>query len=264
LEKLAATAIYPCKNREAGCGETFTANGKGNHLAECLFQSRECPFGKLSGRGCAWTGALSDIAVHIKDKHCSETAEVQGHFKVKLLDLSRGKRYHQAVLIMGELFYLSWEVRGDAFSFGVFYFGPKKETETFKYGIKIGNSEEHVTVTRKCHSYVEGGLKDLQPEKCVRLYYNTIQNYLIQDTGLLCEIEIGREKLDGFVLQESQECLQIVCATCVGRDSADDIATRYPSVFEFPLRRDIGQMSTLHLQPPIHALNWEHLYFNSD
>jgi len=189
---------------------------------------------------------------------------VQGHFKVNLLDLSRGKRYHQAVLIMGELFYLSWEVRGDAFSFGVFYFGPKKETETFKYGIKIGNSEEHVTVTRKCHSYVEGGLKDLQPEKCVRLYYNTIQNYLIQDTGLLCEIEIGREKLDGFVLQESQECLQIVCATCVGRDSADDIATRYPSVFEFPLRRDIGQMSTLHLQPPIHALNWEHLYFNSD
>ena len=69
-------------------------NGKGNHLTECLFQSRECPFRKLSGGDCAWAGTLSDIPIHIKDKHCSETAEVLGHFKVKLLDLSRGRRCH--------------------------------------------------------------------------------------------------------------------------------------------------------------------------
>ena len=151
---------------------------------------------------------------------------MQGHFNVKLLDLSRGKRYHQVVFILGELFYLSWETKGDAFSFVVFHFSPKKESETFKYGIKVGNSEEHVTVTRKCHSYLEGGLKDLQPEKYVKLYYNTIQNCLSENTDLLCEIEIGREKLDGFVLEELQECLQTVCAIYVGRDSVEDIATR--------------------------------------
>jgi len=201
-------------------------NGKGGHLAECLFQSRECPFKKLSGGGCAWNGTLSDIAVHITDKHCSETAEVQEHFKVKLLDLSRGKRYHQVVLFMGELFYLTWEITEDAFSFGVFYFGPKKETEALKYGIEIGNSEEQVTVTRKCHSYVEGGLKDLQPEKYVKLYYNTLQNCLSESTDLWCEIEIGREKLDGFVLEELQECLKAVGIICVGWDSADDTVTR--------------------------------------
>jgi len=226
LEKLAATAIYPCKNREAGCEETFTVNGKGSHLTECLFQSRECPFRKLSGGDCAWTGTLSDIPVHIKDKHSSETAEVQGHFNVKLLDLSRGKRYHQAVVILGDLFYLSWETKGEAFSFGVFHFSPIKKTEVFKYGIKIGNSEEHVTVTRKCHSYLEGGLKDLQPEKYVKLYYNTILNCLSENTDLSCEIEIGREKLDGFVLEELQECLQTVCVICVGRDMSEDIPTR--------------------------------------
>jgi len=225
LEKLAAAAIYPCKNREAGCAETFTANGKGNHLAECLFHSIDCPFRKLSSGGCAWAGTLSDIPVHIKDKHDSETAEVQGHFKVKLLDLSRGKRYHQAVLIMGELFYLTCETNGEDFSFGVFYFRPKKETVAFKYGIKIGNSEEHVAVTRKCHSYLEGGLKDLQPEKCANLYYNTIRNFISERKDLTCEIEIGREKLDGFVSEESQDCLQTVCATCVSWERADDIAT---------------------------------------
>jgi hypothetical protein len=152
---------------------------------------------------------------------------VQGHFKVKLLDLSRGRRYHQAVLILGELFYLTWVIEGGAFSFGVFHFGPAKETESFKYGIKIDNSEEYVAVTRKCHTYLEGGLKDLKPEKYVKLYYNTIQNCLSENTDLSFEIEIGRETLDGFASEELQEILQVSCDVCVSQDSAAGIATRY-------------------------------------
>ena len=46
LEKLADTALYPCKNKEAGCQETFTLENRCNHLAECLFHSKECPFRK--------------------------------------------------------------------------------------------------------------------------------------------------------------------------------------------------------------------------
>jgi hypothetical protein len=69
VEKLAATAVYPCKNREGGCEETFTADNRESHLAVCLFQSRECPFRKLSGVDCPWTGSLSDIAVHIVAEH---------------------------------------------------------------------------------------------------------------------------------------------------------------------------------------------------
>jgi len=215
LENLATTAIYLCKNREAGCGEIFTLEDKDKHLAECLFQSRECPFRKLSAVDCTWSGTLSDIPAHIKAEHYSETAEVQGHFKVTLPYLSTERLYHQAVLILGELFYLTWETRGNAFSFGIFYFGNKRETEAFKYGIKIGNSEEYVTVTRKCHSYLEGGLKDLQPEKYVKLYYDTILNCLGENTDLSCEIEIGREKLDGFVSEEIQEVLEVVFVTCI-------------------------------------------------
>jgi hypothetical protein len=63
LVQLAATAIYPCKNREGGCEETFTLNDRENNNAECLFRSRECLFRKISGVHCAWTGTLSDIPV---------------------------------------------------------------------------------------------------------------------------------------------------------------------------------------------------------
>jgi hypothetical protein len=63
---------------------------------------------------------------------------------VKLLDISRETGYRQAELIVGELFYLTWETGSDAFSFVVLQFGRKSESEVFKYLIEIGNSEGNV------------------------------------------------------------------------------------------------------------------------
>jgi hypothetical protein len=124
---LAATTIYPCKNKEAGCEETFTVNDRDKHLAECLFQNRECPFRKFSGVDCNWNGPLSDIALHVSDKH-DETSKMPGHFKLDLLNFVVGWRYCVAVLTLGEIFYLAWEMEGDTFRFGVFHLGPEKET----------------------------------------------------------------------------------------------------------------------------------------
>ena len=50
--------------------------------------------------------------------------------------------------------------------------------------------------------------------KYVKLYYDTVLNCLSESTDLVCEIEIGREKLDAFVLEELQEILQVVCVIC--------------------------------------------------
>jgi len=225
LEKLAAKAIYPCKNGKAGCGEIFTLEDRDNHLAECLFQGRECPFRKLSGVDCNWSGSLSDIPVHIKAKHYSETAEVQGHFKVTLLNFAVGRRYRKVVFTSGELFYLTGEREGDVFSFGVFHFGRENETIDFKYGLNIGNTAEYVTVTRKCHSYLEGGLKDIQPGKCVTLHYGTIQECLGENRNLSCEIELGKWKLEGFAVEDMQEYLQVCCAICSSEPNSGSRAT---------------------------------------
>ena len=60
---------------------------------------------------------------------------------------------------MGELFYLTWEIGTYAFSFEVLHFGRKYEVEGIKYEIKIDNSEENISMTRQCHSQLQGGLK---------------------------------------------------------------------------------------------------------
>jgi hypothetical protein len=111
---------------------------------------------------------------------------------------------------LGELFYLTWESGSDVFSFAVLHFSRKNEVEDIKYRIKIGNSEKNVSMTRHYHSYLQGGLKNLLPEKCVAMHYGTLLEYLSESGDLLCEIEIGSNRLNGFVSEDMQECLPVV------------------------------------------------------
>jgi len=87
---------------------------------------------------------------------------------------------------------LTWETGSDVFSFTVLQTGRKGEFEVFKYLIEIGNSEGNISLTRQCHSYLQGGLKNWQPGKCVSLSYCTVQKRLGENGDLSCETEIGK------------------------------------------------------------------------
>jgi len=43
---------------------------------------------------------------------------------------------------------------------------------------------------------------DLQPEKCVKIFYDTIVDLVDENKRLSYEFEIGREKLNGFLLEQ--------------------------------------------------------------
>jgi hypothetical protein len=159
------------------------------------------------GVNCSWTGILLDLEAHIIHKHDDEVSTGRNHFIMLLYSLARGKSYPLPVFTLGELFYVTLESEGDAFCFGVFHFGPKEESEAFKYGIKIGNSEEHISVTRKCHSCLEGDPMNLQPDKYVKIYFDTVLNFVDESGHLSCECEIGREKLNGFLSEEARKSL---------------------------------------------------------
>jgi len=112
---------------------------------------------------------------------------------------------------LGELFFFIGGSKSEYFKCAVLHVGPQEETEAFKYGTKIGNSEEYVAVTSKCPSYLDVILEVLPCRKCVEINYNTILDFVSESGYLSCEIEIGREKLDGFVSEELQEFLPVVC-----------------------------------------------------
>jgi hypothetical protein len=225
LEKIAALIIYPCKNREAGCEETFTLDEINSHQSECLYQIRECPFRKLSGVNCPWTGILLLTNGHVKSEHWSETSETGRHFKVRLLNVSTSRRYRRAVFISDELFYLVWEIRRIAFYFSVFHFGHRKDNDVFKYSIKIGNSEGHISTTRVCHRYLEDNREALEPGNCATFHYGAVEEYLSEGGHLSCEIEIGAETLNGSADQLTQECTVVEHEVSDSSDNDDLLST---------------------------------------
>jgi len=212
LENLAAAAIYPCKYQDAGCKENFTLDERNKHLSVCLYQSRKCPVSVILGVDCSWTGDLFHMLVHIRAEHANVIAKVPGHFNVIMLDLVRQRVYFQMLLVLGSFFWLICCSENKEFKFTVLHVHFKEGSEAFKYGIKIGNSEEYIAVTRKCQSYLHVDLKALERKNSVVISYDTVLDFVNESGCLSCEIEIRREKLNGFVLEELQEHLEVVYA----------------------------------------------------
>jgi hypothetical protein len=59
----------------------------------------------------------------VRIDHSSEAIQNVRHFKVKMLNISSETRYRQAVLILRDLLYLTWEIRSETFRFAVLHFG---------------------------------------------------------------------------------------------------------------------------------------------
>jgi E3 ubiquitin-protein ligase SIAH1 len=192
LEKSAATAVYPCKNREAGCEETLSISDKTEHLSECVYQSTKCPFTILSPINCPWAGILCEIGGHVRSVHGSEISDYTGWFEVKLQNFYTARRYCKAIFIGDKLFYLLWEVSFDTFYFAMFHVGNKKEAEDFTYEFKICKLLENISITGTCNSYLEPKWKVLRRGECVTLHYSTVQNYVNQNRDLSCEIEVRK------------------------------------------------------------------------
>jgi hypothetical protein len=208
VEKIATTLNYPCKNRAAGCELTFTMGDINNHLSECLYTSRECPFRKLSDVDCNWTGTFILVKAHVRSNHWRETSDTGRHFAVKLLSVSTSQQYRKAVFILDELFYLVWKITSSALYFSVVHVGDK-ESEVFRYNIKIGNSEGYNSIVRVCHKYLEVKSAALEPWNCATFHYGAVEEYLSEEGHLTCEIEIGVETPNVSSVQQVQECIVV-------------------------------------------------------
>lgn len=215
LEKVAAAAIYPCINREAGCKEILTAGTRNDHQKVCLYQSRECAFKKLWGVNCPWTGIPSKMKDHVSSEHEYEFTGPAPHvgrryprtmfqvpgsmfqvpssmFQVTLQNVSPGKNYGKAILIDNHLFFLVWEIREDTFYFAVFYAGHEKEATGVTYEFEIYRKALKFAISGVCHSYLEEKREVLTPGECVTIPYGTVQKFVSESKELRCVIKVGK------------------------------------------------------------------------
>ena len=192
LEDIAQNAIYPCKNRPGGCNEVLSVDDKVAHESSCLYETRVCPFTKLTGDSCAWTGVMSQVGAHVRCDHGCQTQNSLGIFVLKLETLCASKHYMQAVFAFGELFFIFWKTKECHIQFAVFHAGPKTDTEEFTYKFSVKRDNEKISMRAICHSYLQETSTVLQPGECVFLPYGTMLKYLSKNSDLSCDIKIRR------------------------------------------------------------------------
>lgn len=192
LEDIAQNAIYPCKNRQGGCNEVLSLDDKVAHELTCLYEKRVCPFTKLSGDSCVWTGTLSQVVDHVRCDHGSQAQNSLGIFVLKLETVCASKRYMQAVFAFGELFFIFWEIKECLIQFAVFHAGPNTDTEEFTYKFSVKRDNEKISMRAICHSYLQETSTVLQPGECVVLPYGTMLKYLSKNSNLSCDIKIRK------------------------------------------------------------------------
>ena len=192
LEDIAQKAMYPCKNRQGGCNEVLSFDDKVAHELKCLYEKRVCPFTKLSGESCVWTGALSQVVDRVRCDHGCQTQNSLGIFVLKLETLCASKLYTQAVFAFGELFFIFWEIKECLIQFAVFHAGPKTDTEQFTYKVTVKRDNEKISMRAICHSYLQETSTVLQPGECVVLPYGTMLKYLSKNSNLSYDIKIRK------------------------------------------------------------------------
>jgi hypothetical protein len=192
LEGIAKSTMYPCKNREAGCLQILSMDSRLHHEIQCSYKKRKCPFAKISKDSCRWTGIMSNIGIHVRQEHSSETKDVSGVFKITLETLCASKYYRQAVFTLGKLFFVLWEIKDCNIIFAIFYVGPQNDVEKFTYYFKIRKHNEKISMSATCHSYLQDIGEVLQPGECVVLPYGTALKYLSKCNDLSCEVEIRK------------------------------------------------------------------------
>ncbi|PNF30020.1 E3 ubiquitin-protein ligase SIAH1B [Cryptotermes secundus] len=193
LENIATETLYPCKNTLRGCTKLLTKNLIRPHADECTFDNHKCPFAKISNTGCNWRGTLDTVRRHVEANHKGSCVQrVSRKFKTVLHNVSCSQRYYQAIITMDELFYVSWRVQSGVFYCAVFYIGPKKGANNFRYRFSISTKDgDTYSASSLTHSYYENVNDVFRHGKCVMLDYSAVQRSCSENKDLPFRMEIS-------------------------------------------------------------------------
>lgn len=194
LESLAVEKLYSCKNFQMGSTK-LVARSRDKLLAdECLFERQKCPFAKISNTRCSWSGPMDAVRTHVESRHRGNCVQrVSRKFKTVLHNISCSQRYYQAIITLGELFYVSWRVQSGVFYCAVFHIGQKQIPPQFKYRFAISTKDgEEYSISCLTHSYFENVNDIVQQGKCVMLHYSVVQRSCNDKGDLPFRMEISQ------------------------------------------------------------------------
>ena len=197
LENIARSCIFPCKHHEEGCVEILPLERRKSHYLDCVYETRACPFNKLSKSECPWQGLLSGIKDHVMNVHDFETdsRKEDGEFALHLKDFGRSKSYFASVLKLGEHFSVLFKTTENEFFCIVILTGNKTKASEYKYRFTIEKADltEYMSSDLKVQSICNNLEDILKPGTCAAFLYGSVAKFLDTDKILNCEMEIYKD-----------------------------------------------------------------------
>lgn len=169
----------------------------------------KCPFASLSKEECSWSGPLTGLKDHVKNVHGNgnDTHEANDVFNVILTALSPKQHYRKAVLTLGKVFYIYWEIRDGNFYCCVLCGDVQQNASkyTYKFVITSDSGDKKISMSFPTLSILENIEEVLQSGECVILNYNTVVKFLNTSSYLECELKISDVEADANDLQSCSE-----------------------------------------------------------
>jgi hypothetical protein len=137
---------------------------------------------------------MDTVRTHVESRHRGNCVQrVSRKFKTVLHNISCSQRYYQAIITLGELFYVSWRVQSGVFYCAVFHIGPKQISPQFKYRFAIATKDgEEYSLSCITHSYFENVNDIVRQGKCVMLHYSIVQSSCNDKGDLPFRMEISQ------------------------------------------------------------------------
>lgn len=162
LEKILATAIYPC------------------------------PFAALEEFRCDWSGMPFQIGRHVENSHNDECIRVTERSERICI---RGPSYQKAIFTLDKLFFSQFSLSPNGICGAVFHVGHKKNSSSYKYDFFVRNSQSSLTISGVTCYHYQDIMKVFQYRKCVYFPTETL-TFLSDDSGVSYAFQI-REEIEG-------------------------------------------------------------------
>jgi hypothetical protein len=194
LENLSLLAKFQCPYRSYGCQLVFGQEEITKHKVLCLYRPYNCPLSKAEGIMCEWSGIRDDMKDHLHTQHRNRLTEIEFLKEVLIRKYKREMKYSRVIIACGEIFYQQFQVRDNVFYFVIQHVGPEEYDSKFQYNFTITSPEhaESVSFSFVAQSYTVDIDAIHRSGQCVKLFFDTVKNFLKENNNFKFEFYIRR------------------------------------------------------------------------
>jgi E3 ubiquitin-protein ligase SIAH1 len=190
LEKLATRIECPCMNKLYGCTLTFPIALIREHQDVCEYNPLACPLQEQVH--CSWKGSFQEVKNHVIEEHKVWATNMSGMTEFYIKNFNENIAHVYMFLLNDDIFHQRFEVIDRTVYYVIRYIGTSEKASEFKYQFKLITGSNEISVCNVVSSYSVDVQEVYNSGNCVKLYYDTLERFMDENSNLKFFVEISK------------------------------------------------------------------------